>query len=567
MNRFAFDRSTRLAALAGLAALLWFVVAPAAQAQVRSGFTYLPADGNLQVLYTHQSTSYLKREVRDNGGALIETVNCPAPLSNCFPALPPNAATFAVSLEGFNSAREEIVSERCGNVASTVPQQFCVDGELHMTLRVRTGGINTTLLLTPVGSSQLLDTGVATMRMAFTEDPTRYWELPVGSQPVAPAGSYRVSSPDLRGPCQPTHTNPGAALDIPVGGTGNVTLSYRRTLCTFTVSIRNSDTIAAGVVESVDGVLACGDPNRLANSCTGTFAPDSVARFTGRAAPGYRVQFNNNPLSSFCNYPLTAPDRCDVVTSADRYVRMEAFPGVTPPPPPPPPLVTLAFAAGAATPADRTATKGEVGVPMLQLRATPANGRALIHALTLRASGSGRDDLDLPSLRVVLDANGNGRADSGETVLAQGRPTVDNGSMRLAFTTPLALTTAAHLLVVADVADTVNSAAALGVAGAGLALAGFALWPVGYTRRRARWSLMAAVLLAAALVTGCGGGGGDDPGVQPPPPPPPPPPPAAVTLTYRIELTAVDATDDASPAGAVNVVNLPITGARVTVTQ
>jgi hypothetical protein len=72
---------------------------------------------------------------------------------------------------------------------------------------------------------------------------------------------------------------------------------------------------------------------------------------------------------------------------------------------------------------------------------------------------------------------------------------------------------------------------------------------------------MAAVLLAAALVSGCGGGD-DGPGAQTPPPPP-----AAVTVTYRLELTAVDATDDASPAQAVNVADVPITGALVTVTQ
>jgi hypothetical protein len=563
MRCFVLDGSARLAALAVMAASLLLGAAPAALAA--SGFSYRVADGNLQVRHTHQSTSYLKRESKNNAGQLLETVVCPAPIGNCFPLLPAGTATYAVSLEGFSAAREEILSETCGGVTSTVPQQFCVDGDLRMTLRLRTGAISATMSLLPVAPGQIIDGVASTMRMEFAEDPSRYWDLPVGSQLAAPAGNYRVVSQDLTAPCKPTQTNPGVALNVPAGGTGTTTLSYRRTQCSFTVTIRNSDTLAAGTVVADAGPLACGDPNRLTNSCTGTFTAGTTVHFTGSAAPGYRVQFNNNPLTTFCNYPLSAPDRCDVVAVSDRSVRLEAYPGATPPPPPPPPPVTLALAAGAAMPSDGTAAKGATDVPMLQLSATPAGGNALVHALTLRASGNGRDDLDLPNLRIVLDANANGRADAGETVLAQGRPTVDNGSVRLGLSTPLALTSGAELLVVADIADTVHSAAA-GWAGGGLALAALGLW-TGRARRRsvACAQLVAAAVIATLLLGACGGGGDDtSEAVQPPAQTVPPP---VVALNYRIELISVDATDDASPAQAVDVADLPIAGALITVTQ
>jgi hypothetical protein len=562
MNHFVSDLSARLAAQLVLAAALLLAAAPAALAA--SGFTYLVADGNLLVRETHQSTSYLRRESKNTLGTVLESVDCPAPIGNCFPALPVNTSTYVVTLEGHSTTREEIVAGTCNGVPSAVPQLICFDGDLRLTMRVRTGAISATLSLLPVAPQQIIDANTSTMRMEFAEAPGKYWDLGVGSQAAAPAGAYRVFSQDLTAPCKPTPTNSGVEMIVPPGGIGTVTLGYKRTQCSFYVSIHNSDTTAAGVVASVDGVLDCGDPNRLGNSCTGTFPADTTVRFTGSAAPGYQVQFDNNPLSTSCNYPLSAPDRCDVRTTSDRSVRMEAYAGAAPPPPPPPPPVTLVLSAGAAMPADRVATKGAADEPMLQLSATAAGGTALIHALTLRASGSGRDDLDLPNVRLVLDANANGLVDAGETVLAQGRPTVDNGSMRLALSAPLALTSRAELLVVADIADTVHTAAA-GSAGGGLAVAALWLWLwPGRARRRsvAGAQLLAAAAITALLVAACGG---SDEGAAVPPVSPPVPPPV-VTLTYRIELTGVDATDDASPAQAVDVASVPIAGALITVT-
>ena len=55
----------------------------------------------------------------------------------------------------------------------------------------------------------------------------------------------------------------------------------------------------------------------------------------------------------------------------------------------------------------------------------------------LHSSGSGRDDLDLSEIRVINDLDRDGTADPGEPLLARGRATADNGSLRLTLATPL----------------------------------------------------------------------------------------------------------------------------------
>ncbi|MGH8104369.1 MAG: hypothetical protein ACREJQ_07605, partial [bacterium] len=56
-----------------------------------------------------------------------------------------------------------------------------------------------------------------------------------------------------------------------------------------------------------------------------------------------------------------------------------------------------------------------------------------VESFTLTASGHGNDVLDGMLVKVYLDANGNGRFDTGETMLGNGQYTADNGTWTSTF--------------------------------------------------------------------------------------------------------------------------------------
>ncbi len=266
--------------------------------------------------------------------------------------------------------------------------------------------------------------------------------------------------------------------------------------------------------------------------------------------PNDRTQCNFTPVYDY----TVSPVRTDI-TLGTRTAG-------TPAPPEP---VVLAVEKGASSPEDRRVAKGATDVSVLQVQAASVNGRSMLQALTLKASGSGRDDLDLTTIKVVLDGNGNGIADPGETVLAEGRPAADDGTLRLVLASPLAIDAAAQIIVVADVAGDVHVAA---LAGGGAVLASLGPLGVPWVRRRrgVAMAMAMALVVGMALVAGCGGGSGDD-GSGDPAAVDPPPPLVAVLVTYRIDLVSIEATNTATPAAPVTVSSLPVAGATITVTK
>jgi hypothetical protein len=153
-------------------------------------------------------------------------------------------------------------------------------------------------------------------------------------------------------------------------------------------------------------------------------------------------------------------------------------------------------------------------------------------------------------------------------VLARGQLASDNGSLRLVLDAPLEFSQATALVVAADIAATVHSAAAAGGVLVALALLALVRQPERRPARLARPALLVTMVL---LLAACGGS--DTVVIDPPAaagpnaPDPAPPAPQPVLLTYRVQLTAVEATDTTPAAGALTVPALPLTGATITVQQ
>ncbi|MGQ0614872.1 MAG: carboxypeptidase regulatory-like domain-containing protein [Planctomycetaceae bacterium] len=180
---------------------------------------------------------------------------------------------------------------------------------------------------------------------------------------------------------------------------------------------------------------------------------------------------------------------------------------------PAPPVVTGAsVASGPANPGGQAIGSPVCFAAMQQLRITaPSHEELWVDALTVRASGTGEDSLDVPSVALVRDLDGNGRRDGGEPVLASGSYAADDGSVSFGgLDLELAPGSVADLLVVYEV--TVLSVPATPAAATLVAAPLLLLCLLLLVRRRGA----ALLLIVAALgPLSCGGGGGGN-GCNPP---------------------------------------------------
>jgi hypothetical protein len=213
----------------------------------------------------------------------------------------------------------------------------------------------------------------------------------------------------------------------------------------------------------------------------------------------------------------------------------------------------LSAAAATAAPVSATVTKGASRTPMLALDLT-GNVAGALESLTVTSSGTGNDAADVTAVELFVDANGNGKVDTGEIALASGSFSANDGT--LVFNTPVNLPAGAtHVLVTASFASVLAVAGAAGGPhppsprgwwSALLALlAGASFMIVRRGKRRRIWK--AATL--ALVIASCGGG--SDPTVDPNAP-----------RTYRFTATALSAR---SSGLAATVTGLPIAGATVSV--
>jgi len=211
---------------------------------------------------------------------------------------------------------------------------------------------------------------------------------------------------------------------------------------------------------------------------------------------------------------------------------------------PPAPVVTGAGAsAGPNDPGVQQFSSPLCGLPVLQLRLdAPSHEELWVDRVTLRASGTANEPLDVDGVELVHDRNGNGRRDPGEPVVGSGAFTADDGTLVLGgLGIEADAGTAADLLVCLDA--TIESASSTGLPAVWWA----ALAVVPLLLLRPRRLAVAAVACLALLPLSCGGGGGNgcngafDP--------------AGAVVTFQISVAPGDVEGSTSTG---TVVNLPV---------
>jgi|GEM_PF-4521681 hypothetical protein len=296
---------------------------------------------------------------------------------------------------------------------------------------------------------------------------------------------------------------------------------------TFNLTVNKSGT-GSGTITSSPSGINCGA------TCSASFNTGTVVALSAAAASG----------STFAGWSgaCTGTGTCSVTMDAAKTVTatFNTTPAGSP---------TITAAKPANAPTDATRNKGQSNVSMLAFILNPSQATQL-QSITLQATGTGHDGLDLTAVTLIRDANANGQIDSGETPIATGNFSADNGTLTLSLSSPLALNPGnSQFLVVADIASTlaarpvVLKAQSLSALPAPLLLALLPLMLFGAWRMRSLRVGFLALALALTLVA-CGEGG---PNTTP------------VNKTYRIDLTALSAQGNPILSG------LPISGATITV--
>lgn len=201
--------------------------------------------------------------------------------------------------------------------------------------------------------------------------------------------------------------------------------------------------------------------------------------------------------------------------------------------------IPVTVSAGGSPPPNQTVAAGSTDVPVLQFTLTPT-GSASLSSITLTASGSGNEQVDITAVRLYVDANGNGQVDGAESAIATGTFGANNGSVTLTVSPAYSFNVPTTFLVTYDF--NVTLAERLGGAAA-LAMLPLLFWPA---RRRKAWPALLVLLIAGAAITSCGGSDSNGP--------------SGNSRTFKATLTGVTLSGSVVPG-----VSLP--GATLTVTK
>jgi hypothetical protein len=255
------------------------------------------------------------------------------------------------------------------------------------------------------------------------------------------------------------------------------------------------------------------------------------------------------------SFPLTA---CTLSTTADPDQTnncgsaVATIGGVTPP------ATGATVSAGPTPPANTAMLKGAQDVEAAQITVLPPVGASItsyaLTGVTLKASGTGNDLLDIIAVNLYPDNNGNGIVDPDEKLLliGNGRFDADDGTARLTFPAT-GILGGRNYLVTLDFnttlvwADQLRYAGLFGMTG----IAGvLGLGSIGRSRRR-RAAYAIGVVVATVALSNCGGGSGGSGGTIVPTP---------VTRTYTVTVTGVNV---ANGSVAETAVGVPVTGAEI----
>lgn len=125
---------------------------------------------------------------------------------------------------------------------------------------------------------------------------------------------------------------------------------------------------------------------------------------------------------------------------------------------------TLAAQAGSHNPPDGGALAGATNMPVLQLELqVGAIEDVIINSLTVHATGTTDDSTDITRVRVYKDADGDGGVGAGDTELASGQYSVDDGGLIFGSVGLVIVAgQTANLLITYDVAATAQSGSTFG---------------------------------------------------------------------------------------------------------
>lgn len=227
-----------------------------------------------------------------------------------------------------------------------------------------------------------------------------------------------------------------------------------------------------------------------------------------------------------------------------------------------PPAGGATVSAGPSPPANAAVLKGAQDVAAAQITVVPPAGAAVtsyaLTGVTLKASGSGNDRLDIVAVNLYPDNNGNGIVDPNEKALliVTGRFDADDGTARMTFPATGILAGRTYLVTLdfnttLAWAEQVRYAGLFGMAG----IAGMlGLGTFGLSRRRCAAYAIGIVVAAFALSNcGGGGGGGGSGGAIVP---------TTATRTYTVTVTGVNV---ANGSVAETAAGVPVTGAEISV--
>ncbi|MEO8878892.1 MAG: hypothetical protein ABI446_00695 [Gemmatimonadaceae bacterium] len=204
--------------------------------------------------------------------------------------------------------------------------------------------------------------------------------------------------------------------------------------------------------------------------------------------------------------------------------------------------VPVTVALGSSTPSNQTVQSGSTNVPMLQFLLTPTAPQT-ITGVTVAASGTGNEQVDVSAVRLYLDKNGNGAVDAGDSIISTGTFATNDGTVTLAVNPGLSITTPTSLLVTYSFTLTIAERI-----GGGIVLAMFPLLILPSFRRRKTLLAMLIVMLTAVAITACGGDSSTGPK------------PGNGSVTFESTLTGVT-----TNTGSLS--SLAVSGATITVNK
>ncbi len=165
-----------------------------------------------------------------------------------------------------------------------------------------------------------------------------------------------------------------------------------------------------------------------------------------------------------------------------------------------PPNFTVTL--GGNSPTGGTVAKGSTHVPMLEFKLDPASAQT-VNSVTLKGQGTGNEQVDVSDVALYHDVNGNGRVDSGDSLLASSTYPANDGTVTLSVAPPFAFSGPTNLLVTYSFNTSIAAAG-----GGALALAFIPVLFLPVVRRRRSRTLLVLGVMVTLGASSCGGGGG-----------------------------------------------------------